>query len=361
MGFFYFCAMEKKDEVYMHRAIELAKRAEGYNAPNPRVGAVIVYQDRIIGEGYHERYGEGHAEVNAVAAVQADDRALLPKSTIYVTLEPCFHYGKTPPCVDLILQHKIPRVVIACLDPFEKVAGRSIEKLKKHGVAVRVGVLEQEAAWLTRRFFVNVQKKRPYIVLKYAQSKDGFMGNPTKEIAISNSLSKRLVHQWRSHEAAILVGTNTALVDNPQLNNRLYWGRSPLRLVLDRQLRLPKDLYLFDGTQETWVFTEKKDCPVMPQVRFVTINFGENFLRELLSYLHEQKIQSILVEGGQQLLQSFIDQDIWDEARVLCANHLLEKGVPAPYLPLKYLKSEKVLSDNQIQLYVREENNTTSI
>jgi diaminohydroxyphosphoribosylaminopyrimidine deaminase/5-amino-6-(5-phosphoribosylamino)uracil reductase len=346
--------MKEKDELYMQRAIELANRAGGYNAPNPRVGAVVVYQDKIIGEGYHERSGEGHAEVNAIASVQPENRALLPNSTIYVTLEPCFHYGKTPPCVELILKHKIPRVVIACKDPFEKVAGQSIQKLQEEGVEVLVGVLEKEATWLVRRFFTTVQKKRPYVLLKFAQSKDGFMGDPSKEISISNPLSKRLVHQWRSEETAIMVGTNTALVDNPQLNNRLYYGRTPLRLVLDRQLRLPEDLYLFDNTIETWVFTAEKKVSTRDKVRYISLDFDANLLTRILAYLHEQKIQSVLVEGGQQLLQGFLDANLWDEAKVLSSNENLKQGVAAPEISNQYLKSEEPLMDNWVKTYVND-------
>ncbi len=344
----------------MQRAIELANRAGGHNAPNPRVGAVIVHQDKIIGEGYHERCGEGHAEVNAVASVRPEDLRLLAASTIYVTLEPCFHYGKTPPCVELILKHKFPRVVIACKDPFEKVAGQSIQKLKAAGVEVVVGILEQEASWVVRRFFTNVQKKRPYILLKFAQSKDGFMGDPSKEIAISNALSKRVVHQWRSEETAIMVGTNTALIDNPQLNNRLFYGRSPLRLVLDRQLRLPDHLYLFDGSIETWVFTAQKKQASQKNVRYVTLDFDENLLPSILEYLYEQKIQSVMIEGGQQLLQGFIAANLWDEAKVLCSNLCLGEGVIAPNIPTQYLQFEEPLGDNWVKTYVNTTQNDTS-
>lgn len=344
--------MKERDELYMQRAIELADRAGGYNAPNPRVGAVIVYQGEIIGEGYHERCGEGHAEVNAVASVSSKNQALLSESTIYVTLEPCFHYGKTPPCVELILKHKIPRVVIACKDPFEKVAGQSIEKLKKAGVEVLVGVLEKEASWVVRRFFTTVQKKRPYVLLKFAQSKDGFMGDPSKEISISNPLSKRFVHKWRSEETAIMVGTNTALVDNPKLNNRLYFGRTPLRLVLDRTLRLPNNLHLLDDSIETWVFTAKKENSTIKNVRYVQVEFDENLLESILAYLYEQKIQSVLVEGGGQLLQGFLDANLWDEAKVLCSNTILKEGVLAPKVSNQYLKSEEPLLDNWIKTYI---------
>ena len=337
----------------MRRCIQLANRAGGYNAPNPRVGALIVYQNQIIGEGYHQQYGQAHAEVNAVASVAEEHRQLLSQSTIYVTLEPCFHYGKTPPCVDLILEHQIPRVVIACTDPFEKVAGQSIKKLKEHGVEVVVGVLEEEATWLARRFFTNVQQKRPYVLLKFAQSKDGFIGNTNEEIAISNAMSKRLVHKWRSEEAAIFVGTNTALVDDPQLNNRLYFGRNPLRLVLDRQLRLPEQLHIFDGTIETWVFTAQKDCPERKGVRFITLDFDERLIERILDYLYQHKIQSVMVEGGRQLLQSFIDAGLWDEARVFVGNKRLGNGVEAPVVPVQYLEKEQIFEDNQLKTYIK--------
>jgi len=342
----------EQDRIYMQRCIQLADRGRGYNAPNPRVGSVIVFDNQVIGEGYHKQSGEGHAEVNAIASVAPGDTHLLAQSTIYVTLEPCFHYGKTPPCVDLILKHKIPRVVIACTDPFEKVAGQSIQKLKEQGVEVVVGVLEKEVAWMTRRFFTNVQQKRPYVVLKYAQSKDGFIGSQEEEIAISNKISKRLVHQWRSEETAILVGTNTALVDNPKLNNRLFLGRTPLRLVLDRPLRRRQNLHLFDGSIETWVFTEQTDCPTLDNVRFVPLVFDENLVANILEYLYQHKIQSVLVEGGSQLLQSFIDDNLWDEARVLCGNTFLERGVLAPNLPVNCLMKEQQLANNHIKTYV---------
>ena len=344
--------VENHDKVFMQRCIHLAEKAGGLNAPNPKVGCVIVYNDQIIGEGCHLLYGEAHAEVNAIASVADNQLHLLSKSTMYVTLEPCFHFGKTPPCVDLVIKHKIPRVVIACVDPNSKVAGKSIQKLKEKGVEVVCGVLENESRWLTRRFFTNIEKHRPYIVLKFAKSKDGFIGRHNEETVISNPISKRLVHKWRSEETAILVGTNTALVDNPQLTNRLFHGRSPLRLVLDRTLRLPEDLYLFDGTQETWVFTAKNEFSELKNIRYVNLNFEEDLIQHLLNYLYQQRIQSVLVEGGRQLLQSFIDSNLWDEARVLCSNIYLEDGIPAPVLPEKCLKLEQQFSDNIIKTYV---------
>ncbi|MGH1335603.1 MAG: bifunctional diaminohydroxyphosphoribosylaminopyrimidine deaminase/5-amino-6-(5-phosphoribosylamino)uracil reductase RibD [Aureispira sp.] len=343
--------MLTKEEQYMQRAIIIARAANGNNAPNPRVGAVLVYEDRIIGEGYHQQYGQGHAEVNAVAAVLPIDRPFLPKSTLYVTLEPCFHHGKTPPCVQLILKEQIARVVIACRDPFEQVAGQSIALLKAKGVEVKVGVLEKEAAHLTRRFFTNVQEKRPYVVLKYAQSKDGFIGDPEKRVLISNAWSQRLVHQWRRQETAILVGTNTALLDNPSLTNRFWAGRQPLRLVIDRSLRLPKSLALFDGTLPTWVFTTQTNTPQWENVRFVTLKTEAPFLPQLLAYLYQEKIQSLLVEGGAQVLTSFLESNLWDEARILQSSTILGQGIAAPILSMKGYQHTIPLFDNTLSYY----------
>jgi len=337
----------------MRRAIQLASLANGYTAPNPRVGAVVVYQDKILGEGYHQAYGQAHAEVNAIAAVKKEDQKLLPKATIYVTLEPCFHQGKTPPCVDLILQHKIQRVVIACTDPYEKVAGQSIRKLQEAGVAVTVGVLEAAATKLARRFMTQVTQQRPYIILKFAQSQDGFIGQIDKQVPISNRLSKRLVHKWRAEESAILVGTNTALIDNPRLNNRLYFGRHPLRLVLDRQLRIPTTGHLFDGSTPTWIFTEKKPPAKQKNVTYIPLNFKGNRIQNLLQYLHEKRIQSVLVEGGSQLLQSFVQADLWDECRIFRSPKSLGEGVAAPHIPQKKLHQEIQLADNTLQVFFR--------
>lgn len=338
-------------ELYMQRCIDLAQRGLGHTAPNPQVGCVIVYNNKIIGEGYHQRYGEGHAEVNAVASVK--DKSLLTKATIYVTLEPCFHYGKTPPCVELILTHRIPHVVIACTDPYEKVAGQSIAKLRAEGIKVEVGILEKKATWLARRFFTTIQKKRPYIILKYAQSQDGFIGQEGKTLAISNAICKRLVHQWRSEEAAIMVGTNTAATDNPQLDVRHYFGKNPLRLVLDQQLRLPKNLKLFDQAIPTWVFTTQDNSAAnSANLQYIQVSFDEQLLPTILEYLQQQKIQSLFVEGGKQLLQSFIDQGLWDEARVLTGDKHLGKGIAAPQLlNHKLLQEEKIVED-RYQLYI---------
>lgn len=336
----------------MRRAIELATRSQGNNRPNPKVGAVLVYQDRIIGEGYHEQYGSAHAEVNAVAAVSTSDRAFIPYSTLYVTLEPCFHYGKTPPCVQLILEQKIQRVVIACKDPFPQVAGQSIALLIEKGVEVKVGVLEQEAALMMRRFLTTVQQKRPYIVLKWAESQDGWIGKPDRQVPISNVLTQYWTHQWRSEEAAILVGTNTAALDNPQLNNRLTLGPQPLRLVFDRHLRLPKHLNILDQQSPTWVFTLSATVPTeTTMLRYVTVPTKADWLPWILHYLHQARIQSILVEGGSQILQAFIDAQLWDEARIWYGTTILSQGVAAPTLRHHQLHSSSTVLDNFLQTY----------
>lgn len=350
------------EEIYMRRCIDLARMSRGYNQPNPMVGAVIVHQNRIIGEGYHAHYGQGHAEVNAVAAVQ--DKSLLPQSTIYVTLEPCHHFGKTPPCVDLIRQHKIPKVVIGAEDPYHEVAGRSIEKLRRIGVDVVVGVLKEEICQLNRRFFTNVQKGRPFIILKYAASADGFMGQVGKNVRISNPLCQRLLHRWRAEESAILVGTNTALIDNPTLNNRLYFGRQPLRLVIDRGLRIPKTHHLFEGALPTVVFTEMPIPTAIESrlgiVEYVQLPFGTPaFLPEMMGYLQARRIQSVLVEGGAQLLQSFLDAEIWDELRILRSHsQLLGEGIPAPMPMGAMLQTILPLGEDTLQVFYPTKKNT---
>ncbi|MCH2043767.1 MAG: bifunctional diaminohydroxyphosphoribosylaminopyrimidine deaminase/5-amino-6-(5-phosphoribosylamino)uracil reductase RibD [Saprospiraceae bacterium] len=342
------------DELYMQHCIELAQRGRDLNAPNPKVGALLVYQNRIIGKGWHKRYGEAHAEVNAIRSVAEKDQHLIAQSTIYVTLEPCFHYGKTPPCVDLILEQQIPRVVIGCRDPFGKVDGNSIQKLKEHGVEVKVDVLREQVEWLNRRFFTSCREQRPYIILKYAQTSDGLIGQAQKEVPITNAYIKRLVHKWRGEEAAILVGTNTALVDNPALTTRLYSGSNPVRVVIDKSLRLPNTLQLFDQHTKTIVFSTAKNPPQSTeQLMYIQIEEDKNFLSQLVSKLHKHKIQSLIVEGGAQLLQSFINEGLWDEARVLTASHCLGEGIPAPQLKNATKKSSTRLEDTLLEYYIR--------
>lgn len=319
------------EEKYMRRCIQLAQNGLSSAPPNPTVGAVIVCDGKIIGEGYHVRCGEAHAEVNAINSVK--DPSLLKRSTIYVSLEPCSHYGKTPPCADLIISKGIPRIVIGCQDPSDKVAGRGIQKLKDAGCEVIVGVLEAECRHLIRRFITFQTLHRPYITLKWAESADGFIdllrekgGEPVK---LSSSLTSMLVHKKRAEHAAILVGTRTAELDNPSLNVRHWFGPSPIRLVLDRELRLPQSLKLFDGSTSTLVFSQHPHPP-LPNVSFLTLDYRQDILPQFIHTLYNLNIQSLLIEGGSTLLQSFIDAGLWDEAFVEESPVQLDSGVKAP-------------------------------
>jgi diaminohydroxyphosphoribosylaminopyrimidine deaminase/5-amino-6-(5-phosphoribosylamino)uracil reductase len=343
------------DNIFMQRCIDIAQLARGLNNPNPYVGSVVVHNNIIIGEGWHEKYGGPHAEVNAINSVP--DKSILENSCIYVSLEPCFHFGKTAPCVDLILKHKIPRVVIGSVDPYYEVAGRSIEKLREAGVEVVVGVLEKEANWLNRRFFTNVEKKRPYIVLKYAVSADGFIGRRNEKIQISGPLSSYFVHKLRAAETAIMVGTETALCDNPQLNLRHYFGQQPIRIVLDKSLRLPENLHLFDGIQKTIVFTESEKKSTKDNLEYITIVFSsENFLQKVLEELHSRKISSILIEGGATLLNSFIANKLWDEAFILRSKtKKIDNGISAPLIPPSLSKNLEQLGQDQIEHYINDQ------
>lgn len=305
--------INQADELFMRRAIQLAKLGLGNTAPNPCVGSVIVHNNIIIGEGFHQKYGTPHAEVNAINSVKPEDRFLLSKSTVYVTLEPCFHYGKTPPCVDLIIKNNLKRVVIGCEDPNPKVAGQSIKKLRNLGIEVRVNVLDKECRAVAKRFMTYFTKKRPYIILKYAQSVDGFIGKKNEQVWITGQQTKRLVHKWRHEEAAIVIGTNTALIDNPTLTNRLWFGTQPLRLVIDRGGILSSDLNILNN-----------DAP------FKVVKSSN--LSELLDILYGLKVSSLIVEGGAALLNSFIEHNLWDEARVFTGDCLLKDGIKAPTL-----------------------------
>jgi len=343
---------------YMQRCLALARKGAGLVAPNPMVGAVLVAAERIIGEGWHQVYGGPHAEVNCINAVKATDRHLLEQSVLYVSLEPCNHYGKTPPCTDLILKHDIPKVVIACRDPFKEVNGKGIERLRDAGVEVITGVLEKEAIDLNKRFFTFHTRHRPYIILKWAATADGWMGKKGGErMLISNEYSNRLVHQWRGEEAAILVGMQTALADNPALTNRLWPGNSPVRVVIDRQLQLPAQLQLFDGTVKTIVFNTVKQ-EENDKLVYYRLDNEKNLLPQILTALYKMNIQSLLVEGGAQTLQSFIDLGSWDEIRVIQSAAPApafrddETGVPAPKIPVaNHLSHEKILSDS-IDIYM---------
>ncbi|MBL7818684.1 MAG: bifunctional diaminohydroxyphosphoribosylaminopyrimidine deaminase/5-amino-6-(5-phosphoribosylamino)uracil reductase RibD [Saprospiraceae bacterium] len=346
---------------YINRCLDLAHRGIGSTSPNPSVGAVIVdAQGRIIGEGWTSPYGGAHAEVNAINAVKSEDVPLLQTSTIYVTLEPCFHFGKTPPCVDLILRSKIPHVVVAYIDPFPEVAGKSIEKLRQNGVEVEVLVLTQRQVTPSSSllpFFTNIAQKRPYIILKWAETADGFIGQSDKAIAISNVYVKRLVHKWRSEADAIMVGTETAALDNPELTNRYYYGKSPKRIVIDRQRRLSEKLHLFDGSIETFIYTEGGTSNAhfdnFHNFNYRFVAFDDNFLNTILADLYTQKIGILFVEGGARLLNTFITKGLWDEARVFVAskNPVIKNGIQAPKLPFDYLDRKVQIIDNQLLVF----------
>lgn len=336
------------DELYMHRCLQLAETAAGHTAPNPMVGAVLVHNNTIIGQGYHKQYGGPHAEVNCINSVSEENRHLIPHSTIYVSLEPCAHHGKTPPCADLIIHHKIPKVVVGCRDPFKQVDGKGIEKLQRAGIDVTVGVLEQECKLLNKRFFTFHTKHRPYILLKWAQTGDHKIASLSAgRLLITNEVTNKLVHKWRSEEAAILVGTNTALADNPSLTNRLWHGKNPVRLVVDMQLRLPQHLHIFDGTVKTTVFNTVKHEDD-DGVSYYQVTKDVSLVQQIKNACYQNNIQSVMVEGGARLLQSFINEGCWDEARVITNEELfIGEGLAAPnLLDAKFTRQEKILTDS---------------
>ena len=333
----------KSHEVYISRCIEIAKNGLGNTRPNPMVGAVIVYNNKIIGEGYTSAYGGSHAEVNAINSV--GNKSLLKEATLYVTLEPCSHFGKTPPCSDLIIKHKIPNVVIGCIDDNIKVAGQGIKKLKNAGCKVIVGVLKHECKTHHKRFFTFHNKKRPYIILKWAETPDGFIAPKTKQeqkpVWITNSYSRQLVHKWRSEEQAILVGTNTVLEDNPSLTTRTWTGENPIRVVIDENEKLPKTLNVFNNETETILVSNK------------IIDFSKNVVQQICDLLLKKNINSIIIEGGAKTLQTFIDTNFWDEARVFIGPSKFINGIKAPKLRGKLISEEKIDTDN-LKIYVND-------
>lgn len=318
----------------MARCIDLAKNGLGSASPNPMVGCVITYNGKIIGEGYHKKAGEAHAEVNAINSVK--DKNLLPKSTLYVNLEPCAHYGKTPPCSDLIIENKIPRVVIGSVDPNPQVSGKGIKLLREAGCEVILDVLKEQCSDLNRRFFQFHQNKMPYIILKWAQTKDGFIDiirNPDsirQPTWISDETCRLLVHKWRSEEDAILVGTNTALLDNPDLTVHNWTGKNPLRLIPDRNLSLPKDLKIFNQATRTVVYNASVS-KLDGNTEYKAIDFN-NAIHEILIDLYTKNILSIIVEGGGKLLTSFLQQGLWNEARIFISDKVFKKGIIAPQI-----------------------------
>ena len=347
----------------MHRCLQLAALGMGKVSPNPMVGAILVHDNKIIGDGYHQVYGEAHAEVNCIASVKEQDQQLIPQSTLYVSLEPCAHFGKTPPCADLIIKNKIPQVIVGCRDPFVQVNGKGIEKLKNAGTEVVVGVLEKECKELNKRFFLFHTEHRPYVILKWAQTSDNKIVNEDySRVLISNQYTNRLVHKWRSEEMAILVGTNTALFDDPELTTRLWPGNNPIRIVVDMHLRLPKSLKLFDGNIPRIVFNlhqntlpfEKISATDMKDigVAYYQVTEDVSLVHQMLNALYRMNIQSLMVEGGAQLLQSFFDEGIWDEARVITNEQLIvNSGLPAPILKDHKLTGTENIATDTIRTY----------
>ncbi len=327
--------MNQDEEIYMQRCFDLARLGAGRVSPNPMVGAVLVHEGRIIGEGFHQAYGQAHAEVNAVSSVLPADAHLISRSTLYVSLEPCDVFGKTPPCTNLIIERKIPRVVISYFDHSPGVDGAGISRLRQAGVEVVVGVLRREGQLLSQPRNTFVRLGRPYVILKFAQSKNGIFAPPeNRQLWLTNNYSKRLVHKWRSEADGILAGANTALADNPRLTNRLYFGPSPRRVVLDRYGTLPPSLSLFDGEQPTMVFTENPSVKAGGKnISYHYLPFGENMIEHLLNSLAAQNITTLMVEGGIKSLQLFLHSGLWDEARAFIAGKYITEGRMAPQLP----------------------------
>lgn len=341
-------------DIYMKRCLELAVLDPGAVSPNPMVGALIACGDKVIGEGWHQRYGGPHAEVNAINDVlsnHVDGEELLKKSRIYVSLEPCSHQGKTPPCTDLIIKHGIPDVIFACRDPFPRVNGQGAEKLRKAGINVTEGILEKEARHLNRRFFTRIQKQRPYLILKWAETADGYFAPADgSQQWISGTQAKQLNHRWRSEEDAVLIGKNTALADNPQLTTRLWPGKNPKRIILDRNGELPAHLHVFDQTVETIVLTaEKTDW--QPQLKHIALESFDNYLAESIAYqLYLLDIQSVIIEGGAKTLALFLQAGLWDEARIFKSQTCWGKGLPAPRLHAK-AASTQTLGNDSLSIY----------
>jgi diaminohydroxyphosphoribosylaminopyrimidine deaminase/5-amino-6-(5-phosphoribosylamino)uracil reductase len=326
------------DQLYMQRCLELARLGSGNVAPNPLVGSVIVFNNQIIGEGWHQKVGFSHAEVNAIASVSEVNKPLIKLATLYVNLEPCAHFGKTPPCVDLIIASGIPKVVIGMLDPNPLVAGKGIEKLRNAGIEVIIDVLKDECHLLNKRFIKGITLKKPYVILKWAQTANGFLSPDASKITkeefeqqrhITGKLVQKLVHKWRTQEDAIMVGTNTALTDNPALNNRAWEGRSPARVVLDKSLRLPSTLKIFDGSQKTFVLNASLNKETENLV-YLKLNFEEDWFSEALQKLYIQGVSSLVVEGGAQLLNHILSNGLWDEAIIFYSKSHLADGIKAP-------------------------------
>ena len=330
----------------MSRCMELAVMAIGRVAPNPMVGAVLVHEGHIIGEGYHEQYGYAHAEVNCIDSVKEQDKHLISDSTIYVSLEPCAHHGKTPPCADLIIERGIQRVVTGSGDPNPLVAGKGIKKLRDAGVEVTEHIMERECDFLNRRFMTYHTRQRPYIILKWAQSADGFFApDDIRQVWLTNEYSKKLVHKWRTEEDAILVGTRTALIDDPQLTARLWEGRNPLRILIDMALHVPAESRIFDDEAMTLVYNASKEKLEFGTV-YVKVDPDKPLPQQIAADLYHRKIQTVIFEGGAYTLNSFIDAGLWDEARVLTAPTLLSAGIAAPRIEGILIDTQTIIDDS---------------
>lgn len=348
-----FAAMN--NELYMQRCLELAKLGMGNVSPNPMVGCVIVHENKIIGEGYHQKIGEAHAEVNAINNVFANygdaAPALLKNATAYVSLEPCAHFGKTPPCADLLVRHELKKVVIGNTDPFSAVNGKGIEKLKNAGIEVITGVLEDGCSYLNRRFFTRIKKQRPFIILKWAQTADGYFApNNGNQKWITGELAKQLSHKWRGEEDAILVGKNTALIDNPKLTNRNIDGKNPIRIVINRNLTLPPAHHLYNTEAKTIIFNEVK-TDIIENIHFVQMEDMKFYLAQKIAFqLYLMDIQSVIIEGGVQILNQFITADLWDEARIFTSNSIWNDGLKAPQI-IGDVEEKMPLGDDELTIY----------
>jgi len=341
------------DEWYMRRCLQLASLGAGNVAPNPMVGAVLLHEGRIIGEGYHAIYGGPHAEVNCIASVRDEDKGLISKSTLFVSLEPCNHAGKTPPCTDLILAHRIPKVVIAQTDPFDLVNGSGIRRLRDVGVEVRSGILEKEARWLNRRFLCMHEKKRPYVILKWAESADHCIaGAGNRQVKISNAIADRLVHRWRSEETAIMVGAGSVRADNPSLTNRLWHGKNPIRVLVHANLDIPLEFNLFAPNEKVIIINLKKNADE-GHLLYRKPESGKIDPSSMMQILYREQVQSVLIEGGAKLHQSFIDSGIWDEIRIIRnPSLLLPGGLPAASFKNEGYKTTIQLAGNRADWHV---------
>ena len=331
----------------MRRCLELAQLGAGNVAPNPMVGAILVYNNKIIGEGYHQKFGEAHAEVNCLKSVEEVNHELIQKSTSYVSLEPCAHFGKTPPCADFIIKNKIPHVVVGCTDSYERVNGAGIKKMIGAGIKVNVGILENECRSLNKRFFTFHNKKRPYIILKWAQSADGFISGQNRLAAkISNTYTDKIVHKWRGEESAILVGANTVASDNPNLTTRHWTGKNPVRIIIDEQLSLDQNFNIFDCEAETIIINRIKNLSYNKNI-FSQMSLDKTIVDGTLGCLYNRQLNSVIIEGGSKTLQLFIDSGLWDEARVITnMDLLLVAGLKSPLLTHQHLQSSfNIFSD----------------